>query len=242
MEAMETSKRKHADDFHHQAKKPRIANHDAGFGMITEGSSTAEASENIDVFPSSFEIEMPYDMPSDCSMDEKAIVLYKPANPELFMSKSIPRALTIQLDPRFFTAGILGPEYLSASDTLKQLGVLRTTPAGPDLASVGVTSRVDPDNRFALIPWVASSTNMFATGIRFPSTNETATSQLSSETLNEDEEMGEVALESEAMNEDDGVDVIPSSQPSNPINNFGTEPWQHYGLPQSHFGSVTWSH
>lgn len=176
---------------------------------------------------------MPDDLPSTHSTDERAIVLYKPTNPEFFWSKPIPRAPAVQLDMRFFTAGMLGPESLSASDRLQQL--LRSTSA-----TVGLTPKDVPDNRFAVIPWVASSSNMPATGFRYALADET-TSQIPSEAIKGDEDMGENALESEAMDED-GDYEIQSSQPSNPTNNFSTEPWQHYGVPQPQLGSVTWSH
>lgn len=225
---METLKREYAEDLYNQAKRQRT---DSGFGIDPQGCSPLEAAKDNSVLSSSLEIEMPDEPLLASPTNDRAIVLYKPTNPELFLSKFIPRVPTIEVDMKFFAPGMLGPESLLAPDTLHQLRVLRSS---PPVATTGLTSKDVSDNRLAVIPWVASPSSMPATGLKHPCTELTTASQIQSEAMEGDVDMGEDA---EAMDED-GAYVLESSQPSNPTNIFGTEPWQHYGVPQPQFGSV----
>lgn len=231
-------KRKHDADLANYAKKPRL---DSGLTTIFEKFPTMETPVDIHVSAPPLEIDMPDEVPtlsSACPTNERAIVLYKPENPELFISKPIPRAPIIQLDRRIFTA-----ELLSASNTLRQLGVLTSTSAGPGLVTGAATSEDILDNRLAVIPWVSNSTSIPATSLGFPPANQMEASQALSEAISSDDEMRvDSVLESEAMEEDSGLNVNEHTQPNNPIINFGTEPWQHYGVPYPQFGSVMWSH
>lgn len=178
--------------------------------------------------------------------DEKAIVLYKPVNPPMFPggpstgSSDFP----IKLSTRIFTKGVLdASKLLKASKTYDQFHVFgaqeKNSSASGDLleSEERMESDATPNNRLAVIPWVQNpiklpGVNMLPAGSKIPASQDGTTVE---DGMPVDNDGG-----AEAMEEDTAL--VDNSQHNNSILNFGSEPWQHYGVPQPPYTSAMWSH
>ncbi|KAH7293363.1 hypothetical protein KP509_28G022600 [Ceratopteris richardii] len=169
------------------------------------------------------------------TVNERAIVLYKPVNPPLFAGG--PSAGSqIRLNADFFKSGFSGA-----------FNILHNTEdnsSRPQISGFGLNNvdmseeednrcTTDQGNMLAVIPWnTTSPLNMIAL-------------QTTAQPSNDRNQMGIVDVNQDAdfMEEDNesGMD-IGGPDPSNYAKNILSEPWQQYRDSQSQFNPIMWSH
>lgn len=181
--------------------------------------------------------------------DDRALVLYKPIAPPLFPGGPLAGSpdLPIKVSSRLFSSsnGMLDTSnLLTASMNHGQfrwfpLDSSSSMSSDPQSSDDKRESDTVLENSLAMIPWKPCQPNA---GLYRPSVTEMGSPHGVSDCTDNHDMQIEGGMESEAMEEDNPLEIDHTTQFNNPVLNLGSEPWQHHHVPKPPCSSVMWSH